>query len=135
MCLGYDIPVPVLPGGLYKVDPFHLKIMTFKGVIAVLPRGKIWSSAFFIFFFDKNISDGQISHDCNPEAQTLLLTPISCYNDHYSKNGLNGHNGQNGHNWPIGQTAILAIMISIARYGCQKERLGFRNAVAGNLTI
>ena len=35
----------------------------------------------------------------------------------------------------IGQMAILTIMVIIARYGCQKERLGFRNAVTGNLTI
>ena len=53
----------------------------------------------------------------------------------WTKNGLNGHNRQNGHNWPNGQTAILAIMIIIARYGCQKKRLGFRNVVTGNLTI
>ena len=103
-------------------------VLVYKGISKIY-KGKCGPSAFFIFFFEKNISDGQISRDCVPEAQTLLLTPISGYNDHYSKNGLNGHNRQNGHNWPNGQTAILAIMIIIARYGCQKKRLGFRNAV------
>ena len=100
-------------------------VLVYKGISKIY-KGKCGPSAFFIFFFEKNISDGQISRDCVPEAQTLLLTPISGYNDHYSKNGLNGHNRQNGHNWPNGQTAILAIMVIIARYGCLKERLGFK---------
>ena len=112
----------------------HLALKIVKEIRKIY-KGKCCPSAFFIFFFEKNISDGQISRDCIPEAQMLLLTPISGYNDHYSPPGLNGHNRQNGHNWPNGQTAILAIMIIIARYGCQKERLGFRNAVTGNLTI
>ena len=43
--------------------------------------------------------------------------------------GLNGYNRQNS------QMAILAIMVIIARHGCRKERLDFRNAVTGNLTI
>ena len=85
-------------------------VLVYKGISKIY-KGKCGPSAFFIFFFEKNISDGQISRDCVPEAQTLLLTPISGYNDHYSKNGLNGHNRQNGHNWPNGQMAILAIMI------------------------
>ena len=98
-------------------------------------KGKYGPSAFFIFFFEKNISDGQISRDCVPEAQTLLLTPISGYNDHYGQNGRLAI-------WPImailtimAILAIFAIMIIIARYWCQKERLGFKNAVMGNLTI
>ena len=59
------------------------------------------------------------------------------------KTSNNDHYGQNGRLaiWPImailtimAIQAIFAIMIIIARYGCQKERLCFRNAVTGNLT-
>ena len=47
----------------------------------------MWQSAFFIFFFEKNISDGFEARDFVPEAQTLLWTPISGDNDHYGPNG------------------------------------------------
>ena len=103
-------------------------VLVYKGISKIY-KGKCGPSAFFIFFFETNISDGQISRDCIPEAQALLLTPISGYNDHHSKNGLNGHN------WPNGQIAIWAIMVIISRYGCLKKRLGFRNAVPGFKTI
>ena len=51
-----------------KVAAFHLKIMTFKGVITVLTRGEIWSSAFLIFLFEKNMSEGFEVQDCIPEV-------------------------------------------------------------------
>ena len=66
----------------------HLAIdFHFMKEIQKIYKGKCGPSAFFIFFFEKNISDGQISCDCIPEAQTLLLTPISGDNDHYGQNG------------------------------------------------
>ena len=55
-----------------KAAPFHFKIMTFYGVIAVLTRGEIWSSAFLIFLFEKNISEGFEVQDCIPEVKKLL---------------------------------------------------------------
>ena len=75
-------------------------VLVYKGISKIY-KGKCGPSAFFIFFFEKNISDGQISRDCVPEAQTLLLTPISGDNDHYGQNGRLAI-------WPI--MAILTIM-------------------------
>ena len=63
-----------------------------------------------------SISDGQISRDCIPEAQTLLLTPISSYNDHYGQNGRLAI-------WPI--MAILTIMAIQAIFAIMGGNLTF----------
>ena len=94
-----------------------------------LQGGKCVPSFFFIFFFDKNISDGFQVQDCIHGVKTALSTRISDFSDHF---------GCYGHMAILAIIAILAIMaiitisaimITLARYGCLKKRLDSRNIV------
>ena len=64
-----------------------------------LQGGKCGPSVFYIFFFEKNISNGFEVQDCIPGVQTLLQTPISGYSNLYGRHGDYVQKGYYGH-WP-----------------------------------